>query len=72
MTNEPVYNKPATPRRLTRSSQDRMLGGVCSGVARYLNVDVSLVRVLTAVGTVLGVGSLLLVYLILWAVLPQE
>lgn len=72
MTNQPAYNRPATPRRLTRSGQDRMLGGVCSGVARYFDVDVNLVRVLTAVGAVLGVGSLVVVYLILWAVLPQE
>lgn len=72
MSNEPVYNRPAAPRRLARSSQDKMLGGVCSGVARYLNVDVNIVRILTAVGAVLGLGSLVLIYLILWAVLPQE
>jgi phage shock protein PspC (stress-responsive transcriptional regulator) len=49
-----------------------MVGGVCAGVAAYLGVDVTLVRVLTVLGTVFGFGSILVVYLVLWAVLPVE
>lgn len=37
--------------------------GVCSGIADYFNVDVTLVRVAWALGTILGFGSLVLVYL---------
>jgi len=59
------------PRRLFRSVRDRKLGGVCAGLADYLGMDVSLVRVLAAVSIVFyGVG--LLAYLIAWIVIPEE
>jgi phage shock protein C len=71
MTTRPV--EPSTPqRRLVRRRQERMVGGVCAGVAAHLGVDVTLVRVLTVLGTVFGFGSILVVYLVLWAVLPLE
>ena len=38
----------------------------------HLGVDVTLVRILTLVGTLLGFGSLLVVYVVLWLLLPQE
>lgn len=59
-------------RRLVRSRDDRWLSGVCGGVAAYLGVDATLVRLLTVLGTVLGLGSLLLVYVVAWVVMPQE
>lgn len=73
----PQYGQPAnyqtsTAKRLVRRKDDRMLGGVCSGVAAYLNVDVTLVRVLVAVGTLIGFGSLAIAYLVAWALLPEE
>lgn len=61
-----------TTRRLVRRSDDAMLGGVCSGVATYLGIDVTLVRVLTVLGAVFGFGSLVVAYVVLWAVLPRE
>lgn len=39
------------------------LMGVCSGIARYFNIDTTLVRVGFVVGTLLGAGSLIIVYL---------
>lgn len=67
---------PPTPgpaaRRLVRRSDDKMIAGVCSGVARYLGIDVTLVRVLTVLGAVFGFGSLLVAYVVLWAVVPEE
>jgi phage shock protein PspC (stress-responsive transcriptional regulator) len=45
---------PATSRPLTRPVHDRMLTGTASGIARYLNVDVTLVRIAFAVLTVMG------------------
>jgi len=56
---------------LYRSNTDRMLGGVCGGLAGYLGIDVTLVRlffVLLAMGTGLGV----LIYFVLWIVAPDE
>ena len=60
-----------TPRRLTRG-EDRWLGGVCSGLADYLGLDVTLVRLLTVIGTVLGLGTLVLVYLVAWVLVPAR
>ena len=60
-----------TSRRLVRSSDDRMVAGVCSGVADYLGVDPTLVRLAAVVGTVLGFGTLLLAYLVAWVLMPE-
>lgn len=58
------------PRRLVRDTDDRILGGVCSGAAQYLGLDPTLVRVLTVLGTVLGAGSLVLAYAVAWVLVP--
>lgn len=59
------------PRRLCRSRDDRMLGGVAGGVAAYFDVDSALVR-LAFVVLVLAAGSGLLLYLVAWIVIPEE
>lgn len=62
----------STPhRRLTRGD-DRWLGGVCSGAADYLGLDVTLVRLLTVIGTILGFGTLVLVYVVAWVLVPRR
>ncbi len=58
--------------RLYRDSSDKFLGGVCSGIAHYLNVDPSIIRILFAVLTFGGFGFGLLLYLILWIALPPK
>lgn len=63
--------RPETPRRLYRSSHDRMLGGVCGGLARYLETDVTLVRVV-AILLVLLAGVTLWAYPLCWLVIPEE
>jgi phage shock protein PspC (stress-responsive transcriptional regulator) len=68
---QPAYQPAYQPKRLVRRSDDRMIAGVCSGIADYLGVDVTLVRVLAVVGTIFGFGSLLVAYIILWAVVPE-
>ncbi len=57
--------------KLYRSSNDKMLGGVCGGLAKYLNVDVTIVRLFFVVLTLLG-GFGPLIYIIMWIVVPQE
>lgn len=59
------------PKKLTRSRDDRWLGGVCGGVADYTGLDAWVVRLITVVAIVLGAGSLILVYLICWIFIPQ-
>lgn len=58
-------------KRLTRDLDNRMIGGVCAGIANYFDIDPTLVRVLFVALTVTG-GSGLLVYLLLWIVIPGE
>ena len=58
-------------RKLYRSSTDRKLAGVCGGLAQYLNVDATLIRVLFIVLTVLG-GAGILIYVAMWVIVPQE
>ena len=69
-TPQPAPN--AAPRRLVRRSDDRMLGGVCSGLADYAGMDVTLVRVLTVLATVLGFGSVLVAYVVAWILVPLD
>jgi phage shock protein PspC (stress-responsive transcriptional regulator) len=57
------------PKRLMRSSTDKKLGGVCAGLADYLDMDVTLIRVLWVLVVLCG-GAGILLYLILWLVLP--
>ena len=58
-------------KSLTRSTTDKFLGGVCGGLARYLNLDSGLVRILTVVIALFThVGWI--AYLVLWAVLPTD
>ena len=56
--------------RLLRS-QDRIFGGVCGGLAEYINVDPTVVRLLAVALTLLG-GSGVLAYLICWTVIPSK
>jgi phage shock protein PspC (stress-responsive transcriptional regulator) len=57
--------------KLYRSQTERMLGGVCGGLAKYLNVDTTIVRLFFIVLTLLG-GFGPLVYFIMWVVVPLE
>ena len=51
--------------KLIRPSEGRIIGGVCQGIANSLNLDPTVVRVVAA-------GSGPLIYLVLWAIIPDE
>jgi phage shock protein C len=57
------------PKKLMRSSTDKKLGGVCAGLAEYFDMDATLVRVLWLLIVLCG-GTGILLYVILWIVLP--
>ena len=59
-------------KKLYRSEQNRMVAGVCGGLGDHFNIDVSLIRIIWAVLTILGVGSPILIYLIMAFVVPNE
>lgn len=58
-------------KKLYRSKDDRWLGGVCGGIAKYFNVDSTVIRVLFIL-LALAIGGGILVYIILWIVIPEE
>lgn len=70
-TDDPAANRGKGRRRLTRSRDDRFIGGVAAGLARYFNIDPALVRVAFAVSLVIG-GVGVLAYLLLLVMVPVE
>ena len=62
---------PATAPPLSRPASGRMLAGVAAGLARYLDVDVTIVRIVFAVLAVAG-GVGVPLYLIGWLLIPEE
>ncbi len=53
-------------------SDDRMLGGVCAGLAEYADVDPTVVRLLYAALTVFTAFSGIILYPILWIIMPEK
>lgn len=58
-------------RKLTRSRTDRKIAGVCGGLAQYLNMDSTVIRIIFLI-LLLGVGGGFLIYLIIWLCAPEE
>ena len=58
-------------KRLYRSKKDRMICGVCGGIANYFNIDPTLVR-LAFVLIAMGAGSGFLAYIIAAIIIPDE
>jgi phage shock protein PspC (stress-responsive transcriptional regulator) len=69
-TQSTTYDRPARPE-LRRSTDDRMLAGVAGGLARYLDVDATLVRIAFVVLTVIG-GAGVPLYLASWLLIPED
>ena len=59
-------------KRLTRSSDDRMVAGVCAGIADYFGIDPTLVRLIFVLGALGTVSGLFWAYLIMAIVVPED
>lgn len=59
-------------KKITRSRDDKWIGGVCGGLAQYTGVDANIIRILIAVGTILGAGSLIIAYIVALILIPLE
>ena len=67
-----AYTETRTAKRLYRDANDKFIGGVCSGIAAYLNVDPAIVRILFAIITFGGFGLGFVAYILLWIILPEK
>jgi phage shock protein PspC (stress-responsive transcriptional regulator) len=65
-----MANKPV--KRLYRLTSDGKIAGVCSGIAKYLNVDPVIIRLAWVVFTLLSFGVGILAYLIAWLIIPKQ
>ena len=59
-------------RKLTRSRSDRMLAGVCGGLAQFFGLDASLVRIAYAILTIFTAFAGVPVYILMWIIIPEE
>jgi phage shock protein C len=59
-------------KTLVRSRKGRRVAGICAGVADYFGIDVTLVRVIVAVISVITGGAGILAYLVAWVIIPEE
>ncbi len=58
-------------KRVYRSRTDRMLGGVCGGLGKYLGLDPVLLRVVWAISFFVA-GAGFLAYILAWIIIPEE
>lgn len=59
-------------KKLYRSRTNRMIAGVCAGLADFFGIDPTVVRIVFVAGALLGFGSFVLIYLVLFIVVPEE
>jgi phage shock protein PspC (stress-responsive transcriptional regulator) len=62
---------PVTTRRLSRPRGDRMIGGVCAGLARRFGIRTGTMRLIAVLSCLLP-GPQFVAYLILWVIMPSE
>ena len=60
------------PRRLSRWTEDKKIAGVCSGFAKYLEADVTLIRLAAVAAVIFSGGIGLLAYIAAWIIMPVE
>lgn len=58
-------------RKLYRSGKEKILGGVCGGIAEHFNIDPTIVRVLWVIGSLFW-GAAIFIYLVLWLIIPMN
>ncbi|MCK4647782.1 PspC domain-containing protein [Candidatus Pacearchaeota archaeon] len=58
-------------KKLYRSKKQKIIGGVCGGIAEYLNLDPTLIRLLWILIIFMG-GAGILAYIIAWIIIPEK
>jgi len=67
-----TFKMPPPGTRLYRSRSDRWVAGVIGGLGSYLGVDPTLLRIAFILLTVIGVGSFVVAYIVMWVLVPEE
>ncbi len=62
----------STLEEWTRSDEGRMVAGVCAGLARRFEISVTVIRLAFVVAALLGFGTAIILYVVLWIVMPLE
>lgn len=66
------HQNPFEPKRLYRTQDNKVIGGVCGGLGEYFNVDPNLIRVIAAILLFVTFFTCAIVYIIMWIVIPKE
>jgi phage shock protein C len=59
-------------KKLYRSRANRIIFGVCGGLGEFFGIDTTIVRLVFVVGALLGFGSFILIYIVMFFVVPEE
>ncbi len=59
-------------KQLTRSRSNRMIAGLCAGLGEYFNIDPTIVRLLFVLGLFIGHFGVLLTYIVMALIIPEE
>ena len=59
-------------KKIYRSKKQRIIGGVCGGIAEYVDADPTLIRLLCTIGTIVYVGLGIIAYLAAWIIMPEK
>jgi len=59
-------------KRLLRAKDEKVVAGVCGGIAKYLEIDPTVVRLLWVVLTVFSMGAGIIAYIVAWIIVPEE
>ncbi len=59
-------------KRLYRSEKNKVIAGICGGIAEYFGADLDLVRILFVVLLIVSFGTAAIAYLIAWVIIPKR
>ncbi|KWX72376.1 PspC domain-containing protein [Paenibacillus jilunlii] len=59
-------------KKLYRSESDKRISGVCGGLARYLNIDTTLIRLLAVATALFSLGTVVFLYILASILMPKE
>jgi phage shock protein C len=67
-----TQSESAPPKRLYRSTKNKVLAGICGGISEYFNVDPVLIRIIFVVLLIASFGTAALAYIIAWVIIPKK